>query len=252
MCVIFSPKGWRPVHPAASIASRSAVEVWLIALDQTRADGALLWRLLGDDDRARIATLRDGGLRLRATIAWGTLRWILGRALAVDPRTLTIYRASSGKPRLLGGKGLAFSLSHSGSLAAVAVTREGEVGVDLERLRKDWPGLQVIERLATRRECRLFAGLSAAAQRAAFFRLWVRREALLKAAGVGFAEGERPGCLGLSDGNWVVHDLAVWPGYVGALATSVGGAPFTLHTAPPGRLLELGYGRPLRMARALA
>ena len=119
--------------------------------------------------------------------------------------------------------GVSFSVSHSGSLGLIAIA-EGEqrIGVDVEQFR----GRRDVRALADR----FFHPDEAAAigdDRAAFFRCWTRKEAVVKALGLGLAHpldsfvvdfdatGPRPvrGVPGLS-----VTGLEVTSGYVAALA----------------------------------
>jgi len=85
-----------------------------------------------------------------------------------------------GKPYLPGGP--PFSLSHGGELVVLAVGEQGtELGVDVERTDRSWRGA-VARRLFTQEEQRWLNGSSER-----FFRLWTRKEAVLKCRGSGFS-----------------------------------------------------------------
>ena len=137
--------------------------------------------------------------------------------LVIDP---------DGKPRL-ADDALAFNLSHSGSLALVAVSQVGPLGVDVEEHRV----IREVDRLARRYFTPGEAALVAAEPRA-FFRLWTRKEAWIKAQGGGLAipldtvdvSGE---CAG-----WFIHDLAIAPGYSAAVARPGGPAHVRVLDAP--------------------
>lgn len=62
------------------------------------------------------------------------LRQVLGRYLDQEPEGIELRVGEHGKPYLLGEQ-LHFNLSHSGTLALIAVCRDREVGVDVERFR---------------------------------------------------------------------------------------------------------------------
>ncbi len=84
-----------------------------------------------------------------------------------------------GKPRLAGDWAwLRFNLSHSGQLALVAVARDVEVGVDVERIRP----LREMHSIARR-----WLGLDDIADESEFFRAWTWHEAVVKALGVGLS-----------------------------------------------------------------
>jgi len=63
-----------------------------------------------------------------------TLRQVLSRYLDQRAEQVELSVDEYGKPRLAGEQ-LHFNLSHSGALALIAVCRDREVGVDVERLR---------------------------------------------------------------------------------------------------------------------
>jgi 4'-phosphopantetheinyl transferase len=154
------------------------------------------------------------------------LREVLSACGAGDPAELRIARAPNGKPRLEqpGGDSLRFSLSHSGGLVAVAVARGREVGVDIQETRPV-RGLQAIaDRRFTTAEATELRRLDGDEQLALFHRLWVRKEAYLKATGEGLG-----GSLASFDalapdlpGGWELTDLDVPDGYAGAVALAPG------------------------------
>ena len=95
-----------------------------------------------------------------------------------------------------------------------------EVGIDLEagdRLGEDWRSL--VRRVFSAREQAELASLPATRQREAFLNGWTRKEAYLKAAGLGIvdglqsvevtlAPGDRAALLASSAGtDWVLSDL---------------------------------------------
>src|SRR5689334_9960692 len=122
------------------------------------------------------------------TSRWA-LREILGRYLGLPGEELRFETGEYGKPRLADPEGeLAFNLSHSGSLALVAVARH-EVGVDVERIRPKRP--------------------------ADFYRRWAEREARVKCLGTGLGGPVPPAAT-----EPVIHRVDVGPGYAAAVATS--------------------------------
>lgn len=144
----------------------------------------------------------------RSGSADGALRAILHAVVGDDPR---IVRDDRGKPRLAGGE-LAFSVAHSGELAVIAVVaaRDVEVGVDVEQLRAMPDAARLAARFFAADEAALVAR-----DPSRFFPLWCRKEASLKARGIGL--------IGLKLAEPVagfVADLDVGAGYVAAVACS--------------------------------
>jgi 4'-phosphopantetheinyl transferase len=163
--------------------------------------------------------------------AHAALRRALGAALDVPPRELRFEREEGGRPRLADGE-LAFSLSHSGRRALVALARTPEVGVDVEARRRG--GLD-LERVAARSfspaERAALAVLTSAEREEAFHRIWTRKEAYVKALGRGLyhpLDAFDVSCsadarfLAFRDGSrideWGLLDLDAGEGYAAALA----------------------------------
>jgi len=115
------------------------------------------------------------------------LREILGRYLGLPGNELRFETNRHGKPRLAGPEDeLAFNLSHSSSLALVAVGRR-EVGVDVERIRTKRP--------------------------VDFYRRWADREARVKCLGTGLT-----GPVPADTAEPAVHRVDVGPGYAASVA----------------------------------
>lgn len=129
---------------------------------------------------------------------------VLGRTAAVlqvPPEGLRVDHDSRGRPRLSGlGPGTHVSLSHGRGFAAVAVTRAGPVGVDVEAVRP-LPALRLARRWFTPAEAAWLHALPESRLPAAYFWLWTHKEAMGKALGTGLAHGglSRPAPL---PGRW--------------------------------------------------
>jgi len=111
--------------------------------------------------------------------------WLAGRVLlcrAVSPLPEITY-AEGGKPAFAAASSLWFNLSHSGDDIALLLSDEGEVGCDIEvlRARKNWPALA--ESLFCPAERALIALEAPEQQLAAFWRIWTRKEAIVKQHG---------------------------------------------------------------------
>jgi 4'-phosphopantetheinyl transferase len=78
---------------------------------------------------------------------------------------------------------LAFSLSHSGDLVLLAVTGGRTVGIDIERLRVGHQVPAAAQRFFPSAEADALRATAPDRRAAAYARLWVRKEACVKAAG---------------------------------------------------------------------
>ncbi|HEY4293694.1 4'-phosphopantetheinyl transferase family protein [Luteibacter sp.] len=145
------------------------------------ADAATLLDLRERHRAARFRFRRDRDTYTLAHAAW---RVALGACLDIDPREVPLTTTEEGQPRL-AGTALSTSLSHSGDLIALTVCPAATVGVDIEQ----WPARIDLESLmpmfCTREEHAGLADLDASQRTRALLELWTRKEALLKAFGVG-------------------------------------------------------------------
>ncbi|MFF9196489.1 4'-phosphopantetheinyl transferase family protein [Streptomyces sp. NPDC014779] len=170
------------------------------------------------------------------------LRALAAGLLGVPEPEVLVGREPSGRPRLGGAAGgLRASVSHVRGLTAVAVSRVGEVGVDVERLRP-LPAAALARRWFTGAEGRWVAARPQEEQPAAFLGLWTQKEAVGKALGTGLADGgmRRPVRLGALPGTVLLPVPAADHG----LCTALPGAPegFVLAVAAegPGRVVVEG------------
>jgi 4'-phosphopantetheinyl transferase len=170
----------------ANRSSHVEVNVWFWSLDVGASELEVFAACLSEDERARVKRFvkREDGLRWIA--ARGRMRQILGVVTGLAPQSLIFGAEPHGRPVLINGSGaLSFNLSHSGCVAALAVSHQARVGVDVEFIRPleedemSWP-LSVVENDALRR----FEGR---AKRDAFFRFWTRKESFIKAVGTGLS-----------------------------------------------------------------
>ena len=172
--------------------------------------------------------------RVLFTVAHGALRRVLGAYLGADPAALAFEREAGGRPVLPGGE-LHFSLSHSGDRALVAVAPFPRLGVDVEVFRAGLDLARLAERNYTPAERGELA--AAGADPRAFFRVWTRKEAYVKALGKGLyhpladfdvSAGPEARFLAFRDGSrlegWSLVDLDLGPGRAGALAAGRPGA----------------------------
>lgn len=190
------------------------VHVWLVPAN---AAGSVA-SLLDDAERAQAARFAFDHGRDLYTAAHGGLRVVLGRYLGRPPVALRFEVHADGKPALAGDAALRFNLSHSGELAAVAVASGREVGVDVERRRVVHSEAGVARRIMSDEEHARYVALPENERADFLLWVWARKEALVKAAGVGIRASLRevPSEPGPGDRFGVV-DVDV-PGYAAAVA----------------------------------
>jgi 4'-phosphopantetheinyl transferase len=211
--------------------------VWAASLDLPEARIAALGRTLSADEWARARRFRFEVHRRRFIAGRGVLRALLGAYLGVPPERLAFTYGERGKPDLAPAfldRPLYFNLSHSHELALLAVTRAREIGADVEHV-KPMPDLsRIAERFFAAEENAALHALPPEQHERAFFHCWTRKEAYLKAVGVGLAApldsfivtlgpGEAARMLSLEGSaeageRWRLRHLEPEAGYVGAVA----------------------------------
>jgi phosphopantetheine--protein transferase-like protein len=161
--------------------------VFLRYIDDVRESVAL--KLLCDDERDRFAKFIDRRDALRFLAAHASLRKILSCGGSVDPRAWRFTHNEHGKPTLSYESDLRFSISHSGSLVAIAVARGVEVGIDVEPLARGHAILPLAQRYFAPLERQAIQCAAARDRERLAVRYWTLKESAMKAEGVGLARG---------------------------------------------------------------
>ncbi len=234
------PKINWPTPPALwSLGSRDA-HVWAATLVQSAEGISRCSKTLSPDELDRAGHYHFDRDRRRFIAGRGLLRAILSQYLGREPGQLKFEYGLQGKPVLAEcaeNEMLHFNLAHSVDLMLLAVTRVCAIGVDVEQLRPLKDAQDVAERFFSASESDGLRALRDLEKPAAFFNLWTRKEAWLKATGEGIAEslnqvqvsflGDEPARLISLFGdfkagrNWLLCELTPAPGFVAALAVAV-------------------------------
>ncbi|MBI3550172.1 MAG: 4'-phosphopantetheinyl transferase superfamily protein [Elusimicrobia bacterium] len=176
-----------------------------VAPDLLPAERAHAARFRSPDDRDRFVQCRSALRRL--------LAGYLGRA----PSGIDLELSRFGKP-FLAGSPLRFNVSHSGAIALLAFARDADVGVDIERVREMPDAQDIVDKYFSQADKAAFR--RSACDTRAFFEIWTRKEARLKAEGVGLS-----GALDAGDAaGWETVGIETDPGYAAAVAVARPGA----------------------------
>lgn len=230
-----------PRLPTSPPLAPGAIELWWSSIDLPPDALDALRRDLDDATRARIELLARPDDRRRAVVAHGLLRRRVAELLGVAPAQVEIRRrcatcgaSDHGKPEVVAIPGAptppAVNLAHSGTVAVVALSAAGPVGVDVEAERPnvDWAS----HHSHVFSDAEWAATELAADPQGARLAAWTRKEAAAKATGHGLAVGlervdvaEAP-----EDGGWRpvalpdglgpvrVRDVELDPGHAAAVA----------------------------------
>jgi 4'-phosphopantetheinyl transferase len=212
----------------------SQVHLWCCRVDLHPMEAAERRGILSDEERARADRFHDTKARIAFVVARNWLRRVLALYVPIPPPRLRFGETAFGKPFIMNeysGRPIAFNLSHSGELAIVAVADDMQVGVDIERIRP--VSADLLAGCLAPREFAMLAALTPELREESFIRCWTRKEACLKAIGVGLngspssfevsLDPFRARLLAVeSDPTeadlWQLADLEPAPGYCGTLA----------------------------------
>jgi 4'-phosphopantetheinyl transferase len=164
------------------------IHVWHAALDRGGQVPGELESTLSLEEKARADRSHFANDRNRFVVARGLLRELLGGYLHQNPADLEFSYGPHGKPSLSGGNassGLCFNLSHSSDLAVYAIARERNLGIDVEHVRPESAGEDIAKHYFSAREVSDLRTLPTEAKVEGFFQCWTRKEAYLKATGMG-------------------------------------------------------------------
>jgi 4'-phosphopantetheinyl transferase len=235
---------WSPAPKDLTLADNE-VHVWRAQLELPLSQVQELRGILTDDELDRANRFSFEIDRQRFIAARATLRSILSRYITIYPSHLRFYYNQYGKPFLapeFSAYLLNFNLSHSGSMVLYVITRNMEIGVDVERVRSDFEYEEIAERFFSANEVAVLHTIPTEKKLEAFYNYWTCKEAYIKAHGKGlslpldsfdvsFAPWEPSILLITKDepqesSHWTLLDLKSGLGYVGALAVKGIGCRF--------------------------
>lgn len=180
-----------PSSPANPGLHADEVHVWRACLDHPVARRSFLWQVLTDDERARAKKFHFPIAQQRFAVARGMLRITLSNYLSLRPEQLRFNYNDYGKPFLMDEQAknisLNFNLSHSQGMAIYAITCKREIGVDLEYIKPGFVDAEIMGQIFSAREIIQFKALPEDIRERALFNCWTRKEAFVKAKGVGLS-----------------------------------------------------------------
>lgn len=159
-------------------------QVWYGTLPSLQDRAERYHALLDNEELARAARFRFPHDRQRYIIGHGLLRETLGRYLGLSAKDLVLLRGEFGKP-YLEGHPIHFNLSDTKDAVLVALSKH-PIGVDIETMNRHTDHVGVAEHYFTPPEVVSIA--EAADGKRRFLELWTRKEAVLKACGVGLMD----------------------------------------------------------------
>jgi 4'-phosphopantetheinyl transferase len=226
-------KAWVAGAPDGDLAP-GTIHVWLAHLEDAQRGPLVSSSVMSEDEQARARRFVFDRDRRRFSAARVLLRTVLASYVGADPADLRFDTNGQGKPSLAGGRPApAFNLSHSQDVAVIAVSRAGEVGIDIEAIRPMEDAEAIAGRFFAPAEADRLRAVHPELRDEAFFACWTRKEAFVKAIGEGLSHPLDSFEVTLAPGgparllrvgghppdpaSWTLAALPAVPGYAGAL-----------------------------------
>jgi 4'-phosphopantetheinyl transferase len=197
---------------------RNELDVWRAELDAPDWPGP---EELPAAERERAAAMQRPGAAAHWVAARWALRHVLAHYLDEEPAGIELALGPHGKPGLAQApERLRFNLSHSGGIVLVAVSREHEVGVDVEQVKAMRSAVALAERALPAEDVAAVRGAPDEERAQVFHRHWARHEARLKCLGIGLGGAQPPVPAPVA-----LSDLDLGPGYAAAVAVAAAELP---------------------------
>ncbi|GCE23078.1 4'-phosphopantetheinyl transferase family protein [Dictyobacter kobayashii] len=222
-------------HP---VLRADELHIWQAPLDLPLEDVMQLQQVLSADEIIRARRFHFEKDRRHWIAARGILRLLLGNYLSIPPDCVRFSFNSYGKPFLnpaYHDSKLQFNLSHSGYWALYAICTQRQVGIDIELIRANLDYTLLANHTFSQHEYQTLQDLVPALQQEAFYNAWTRKEAYVKARGIGLSlplqqfdvslvPGEPPSLLHVQDDpaeplRWQYYDLTTEKGYKAVVIT---------------------------------
>ena len=181
-----------PVKDDGLLVDRDRAAVWWLALDRIAvADWSRLRSLLIEEEHKRAARFHFDRDRLVYIAAHAMCRGLLTYCAGADPQSWRFATEDHGKPELVTASGsprLRINISHTHGLAAVALTVDHDIGIDVEWLERDTDTEKLAERMFAPSEREVVASAPEAERIDTFLSFWTLKEAYVKAIGKGLSQ----------------------------------------------------------------
>lgn len=181
---------------------------------------------LDPEERSRSYRYYKDTDRNQFIICRAILKIVLAAYTKVDAKNIRLDYHLNKKPYLSSHPGLYFNVSHSAEFAVIAISRN-KVGIDIEYLAKDFTFTDLLPDVFHSNEVLTIQNTEN--QKHTFYKLWTRKEALVKGLGTGINDDFKN--IPALDGphivdsnllknteNWQVYSFELDAPYIGAIA----------------------------------
>lgn len=216
------------------------LHVWRIYLPDVLAQIDALYLLLSEKEQQKAVRFRQDRDRQSSVVARGVLRLLLAEYTGIPLAEITFGYLATGKPYLVSSDAdVSFNVSHSDDWVVLVFGRNCNVGIDVEKIKRQKKVSEIAARYFLPEEIDLME--TSADKAALFFQLWAYKEAYIKACGSAlFRELGRIFVPVEAEESWACGEQVGW--FFRSLEMDVAYASAVVVNAPGKQIVYGDYG----------
>ncbi|WP_394748811.1 4'-phosphopantetheinyl transferase family protein [Spongiimicrobium salis] len=165
----------------------SNVHIWNVSSLISEKQEQAYFNLLSEDEKYKASRFRFVKDRRTYITARGVLRCLSGAYLKEPPQDIDFDYEAYGKPQFRKPTSLQFNVSHSENYIVIGFVQDHEIGVDIEYMKNNFDVMEVGRNFFSATELHTLESMGQKNQFEGFYRCWTRKEAFIKAKGMGLS-----------------------------------------------------------------
>lgn len=166
---------------------KTELHIWFINLNKTIEVIESLKQFLSENEISKASKFRFEKDKNSSIITRGSLRYLSGKYLKMNPENILFKYGNYGKPDFDIKTDLKFNVSHSGNLAIIGFVLNNDIGVDIEQLKYDFEVMDIVDNYFSQYEIETLKKLPIEEHTKGFYRCWTRKESFIKAKAKGLS-----------------------------------------------------------------
>ena len=224
---------WQTIDTPPPLGT-DVVHIWQANLEPDINGWEKLTSMLSDDEQAKASSFHFEKHKRRYTVGRSILRTLLGGYLNCSPTAINFTYNNYGKPSLKDNPTeLQFNVSRTDEIMLCAFVLKSDIGIDIEAIKPNIDCISISQHVFSAQERNTLQGLEGKELNSAFFRIWSRKEAYIKARGVGLSHPLQKFSVSMDKTlpvpiehqsrtnktkRWRLYDIAVENNYSAAIA----------------------------------
>lgn len=191
-----------------SLLCPTHVDLWLFSIDPDDYDENNFLPILSSEEQEKAKKFHFPIDQKKYMISHGMMRQLISSYISCHPGEIRYHVNAFGKPELITPSNtIHFNLSHSEKLGALAISTS-PIGTDIEHIKSLEDYVALTRHFLSAQESKYFERLSNAEQHLAFYRAWTRKEAYIKAIGMGLSYPVEQVTISLDEQPQILEDIA--------------------------------------------